>query len=333
MLKKYKNIFNNTYTSIAAVLAMVLSPLADAIGGNYAFPILTAILFVLFFYGLYQENKKIKKFKSDTIHIPIIIKIDEGPSVKYVMKNLLKQIEKDYSFNNYDEDLKKYFSIDTDTLTFEYKGDIYNFNHLMNFTWIIKYKLNEIEQQLDGKVKFHIAYYKRPSVGFLIGTLFRTEGIVIYQNNDYEDTFEKVANINSRQYKEKISNFTKYKVIENIQNKNESNILVVINSASHKVNLRAKSLKKYKSVITVHLVENGTIPYESDWTIYANEIYNILNDLQTRYDNITIAHSMPEAIAVILGMGLENYWNIHITQYADNDYKNVFTMSKIKYYT
>ena len=107
----------------------------------------------------------------------------------------------------------------------------------------------------------------------------------------------------------------------------------MINSASHKVNLRAKSLKKYKSVITVNLVENGTIPYESDWTIYANEIYNILNDLQTRYTNITIAHSMPEAIAVILGMGLENYWNIHITQYSDNDYKNVFTMNRIKYYT
>jgi len=219
------------------------------------------------------------------------------------MKNLLKQIEKDYSFDNYAEDLKKYFSIDIDTLTFEYKGDIYDFNHLMNFTWIIKYKLNEIEQQLEGKVKFHIAYYKRPSVGFLIGTLFRTEGIVIYQNNDYEDTFEKVANINSRRYKEKIGNFTKYKVIENIKSKNESNILVVINSASHKVNLRAKSLKKYKNIITVNLIENGTIPYESDWTIYANEIYNILNDLQTRYTNITIAHSMPEAIAVILGMG------------------------------
>ena len=249
------------------------------------------------------------------------------------MKNLLKQIEKDYSFDNYAEDLKKYFSIDIDTLTFEYKGDIYDFNHLMNFTWIIKYKLNEIEQQLEGKVKFHIAYYKRPSVGFLIGTLFRTEGIVIYQNNDYEDTFEKVANINSRRYKEKIGNFTKYKVIENIKSKNESNILVVINSASHKVNLRAKSLKKYKNIITVNLIENGTIPYESDWTIYANEIYNILNDLQTRYTNITIAHSMPEAIAVILGMGLENYWNIHITQYVDNDYKNVFTMNKVKYYT
>ena len=243
MLKKYKNIFNNTYTSIAAVLAMILSPLADALGGNYAFPILTALLFILFFYGLYQENKKIKKFKSDTIHIPIIIKIDEGPNVQYVMKNLLKQIEKEYSFDNYSEDLKKYFSIDIDTLTFEYKGDIYDFNHLMNFTWIIKYKLNEIEQQLDGKVKFHVAYYKRPSIGFLIGTLFRTEGIVIYQNNDYEDTFEKVANINSRRYKEKIGNFTKYKIIENITSKNDNNILVVINSASHKVNLRAKSLK------------------------------------------------------------------------------------------
>ena len=42
---------------------------------------------------------------------------------------------------------------------------------------------------------------------------------------------------------------------------------------------------------------------------------------------------MPEAIAVILGMGLENYWNIHVTQYDNNDYQNVFTMNKIKYYT
>lgn len=41
---------------------------------------------------------------------------------------------------------------------------------------------------------------------------------------------------------------------------------------------------------------------------------------------------MPEGLAVILGMALENYWNIDITQFEQNDYKYVYTMNQIKYF-
>jgi len=333
MFKKYKNIFYNKFINIAGLLAIFLSPFADALGGAYAFWVLSAFLFSLFVYGFYDEQKKYKKFQEDVVHVPIVIKIDNGPNEKYVMKNILKIIENDYNLDNYEEDLKNYFSLELDTLVFKYHGNIYNFDELMSFIRIIQYKLHEIEHQLNGRVKFHIAYYKRPSIGFLIGILFRTEGIVVYQNNDFEDTFEKVANINSRKYKERIDNYSKYQVIEHSNNQDNDTVLLVINSASHFVNLKANNLQKYENIIEIRLKENGTIDYNTDWTIYANEIYNLINKLQTEYQQITIAHSMPEAISVILGMALENYWNINITQYENNDYKDVFTMNKAIFYS
>ncbi len=332
MLKKFKYIFNNTYIQIAGLLALFLSPLADYLGGTYAFGILASILICLFVFGLIDEYMIQKKLQVKMVHIPIVIKVDDGPDPKYVMNNLIEIIEEINALDNYEEDLRKYFGINLDTFIFEYNGSIYDFDRLMSFARIIKYKLNQIEKQLNGRVKFHVAYYKRPSIGFLIGTLFRTDGIVVYQNNDFENKFYKVTDINSRKYKERIKKFTKYTVTESIEDKNLDNILVVINSASHSVNLQANSLIEHKNIIKITLNENGTIPYDNNWTEYASEIYNILNNLQTRFKNITIAHSMPEAISIILGMALENYWNINITQYDNNDYKDVYTMNKIKYY-
>jgi nitrogen fixation-related uncharacterized protein len=41
---------------------------------------------------------------------------------------------------------------------------------------------------------------------------------------------------------------------------------------------------------------------------------------------------MPESIAFVIGMAMENYWDVKITQYDDRDYKYVLNMKDIKYY-
>lgn len=58
------------------------------------------------------------------------------------------------------------------------------------------------------------------------------------------------------------------------------------------------------------LNSNGTIPYEIDWINHAKEIYSVMNELQISYKSIYLAHAMPEALSLVLGMAIENYWNL-----------------------
>jgi hypothetical protein len=41
---------------------------------------------------------------------------------------------------------------------------------------------------------------------------------------------------------------------------------------------------------------------------------------------------MPEALALLLGMAMENYWNIEITQYFNNDNIPVYNMQDVQFY-
>jgi len=335
MLKKIKQFSDNYFIIAAGVFAIVLSPLIDGLGSNdkMYYWWFSGGLFILFVFGIFDEIKKSKKFSSDTIHIPMVIKVDDGPDLKYVMKNLVEKIEEKFGFNEYDDLLLKYHSINLDDLLFEYNGSIYEFDRLMNFARIIKYNVTKIEKQLKGKVKFHVAYYRRPSVGFLLGTIFRTEGIVVYQNSDFDNRFYDIIDVDSRKYKSSVKNFTKYKITKLINDINDDNILIAINSSSHPIAIESSSLNQYKNIISAYLVEGSTIPYETDWTRYTQELYTIIRDAQTKYKRIVIAHAMPEALSIVLGMAIENYWDIEITQYENQDYNYIYTMSKINYYS
>lgn len=332
MFKLLKHLFDNNYINSAGLLALVLSPVADGLGGGIYFWCLFGILFSLFLFGVFDEYRRNKKLHSETIHIPIVIKVDDGPSPTYVMKNILDQIEQSYNLSNYEKILKRYLGINIEGYIFEYNGSIYDFDRAMSFARIIRYSVINIEKRFNGRVKFHVAYYKRPSIGFLLGTIFRTEAVVVYQNNDFENRFYPVANISSRAYKERIANFSKYSIQKHIQDTEEKSVLIAIESSSHKINLNANSIRKYKNIISINLIHNGTIPYDDNWIEYASEIYNVINQTQTEFDTIVIAHAMPEAIAMVLGMAIENYWNIDVLQYDNSDYKFILNMGKISYY-
>jgi hypothetical protein len=42
---------------------------------------------------------------------------------------------------------------------------------------------------------------------------------------------------------------------------------------------------------------------------------------------------MPTTIAIMIGMSIQNYWDIEITQFSDGEYKSVVKhLNDIKYY-
>lgn len=334
MIKNLENILESKYISIAGIIALLLSPLADAIDNNFIFWGIFIVLVLIIFYSIYDEYMKSKKIYTDIIHIPMVIKVGEGISTSCVMDDLVEQIQEFTGLKNYKNDINKYLKVNIDSLIYEYKGNIYDFENLLNFIRIIKYEIKKLEKQVGNRIKFHIAYYQKPSIGFMVGTIFKTENIAIYQNNDFKNRFSKVFDITSRAYKEKTNNFEHYTITKNLSNKDSNEVLIVLNSSSHNVNINADALVGFKNYVIMDLNSNGTIPYEIDWINHAKEIYSVMNELQISYKSIYLAHAMPEALSLVLGMAIENYWNLTITQYnhETNDYDNVYIMNKIKYF-
>ena len=215
---------------------------------------------------------------------------------------------------------------------------MYDNARLISFLQIIRYELNDVQNRLDNKAQFHILYLRRPAYGFALGGMFRSDGIVVYQNNDYKNRLDKVALIDSRKYKEKINKYKKYDVIKDFNNRENKKLLIVIQISSHDVSVKNKSFQDIENIITIRSKGNGTIPVDKEnvdngvWIEYAQEIYNVINRIKSDFDEITIVHSMPEAIAVIVGMALENYWDINVYQFDDSVYKQVINLKQIKYY-
>ena len=202
---------------------------------------------------------------------------------------------------------------------------------MLSFLQIISYNLNKIQSSMKNKVIFHVAYYSRPSIAFAIGIIFENDEIIVYQNNPDKDIFDEIGHTKNRNYKTNVKNFEKFDIVRNEKDENDE-VLVVINASSHKVNINANSLKHYKNVVILNARHNGTIKLDEDWMRYVQEIFTVLNELQVKYRHITIAHAMPESIALLVGMAIGNYWNATITQYDNLDYKEVFNMREIKLY-
>jgi len=302
---------------------------------NYIYLAAFVLILLSLLCALIVERKKEKFFKNSDIHIPVVINVDSNKPANHVFNMLIKDIEEKYGYSNYEEGLKKYLNIVRSDLIYEYGvgiENIYNKNKVISFLQIISYNLNKIQSSVKNKIVFHVAYYRRPAFAFLIGNIFENDEIVVYQNNPDKDFFDEVAHTQSRNYKTNVKKFEKFTVQKEISDPDDKEILVVINASSHKVNLNAKSLKKYQNRLILNANHDGTIQLSEDWMRYVQEIFTVLNTLQTQYEHIVIAHAMPESIALLVGMAIGNYWNITITQYDDADYKFFMNMKEINLY-
>ncbi len=338
MIQTFVSGLSSRYGIFATTFAGFGGLAADAFFGKtgFAFILIVALLFL--WLAIREEKAVETLYKNETIPIPIVISVDDNTPMEILFTSLIMEIEKDEKFKGLEEKLKKYFTITSEMLTFKYTGDMYDNDRLISFLQIIRYELNDIQSRLDNKAEFHIIYLKRPAVGFALGGMFRSDGIVIYQNNDYKNRLDKVVKIDSRRYKEKVFAYEKFDVINSLESKEDKKLLIVIQISSHNISLTSEKLKAFKNVVSLISRGNGTISVdkkevdEGEWIAYAQEIYNVINRIKDDFDEITLVHSMPEAVAVVVGMALENYWNINICQYDDSAYKKVINLKDIKYY-
>lgn len=107
---------------------------------------------------------------------------------------------------------------------------------------------------------------------------------------------------------------------------------MAIKASSHDIAFNSDSLKSYNNIISMYANHDETIGIDEDWMLYAREIVTVLNELQPQYKNIIMVHNMPEALAIIVGMAIGNFWNIQMTQYDRCEYKNIIKLNEVKCY-
>jgi len=331
MFKFLGAIFENHFMQASMALAGFGSLISDAYFGNIGFVISLVLAIGLLLWAFVDEYQHYKVFNNEILPIPVVISIDDVTPLPIIFSSIVSKIEDDTAFKDLEKYLEKYFHIHKDMLMFKYNGSMYDTGQLLSFFNVIRYQLNHVEKRLNNKVQFHVAYLRRPALAIAMGGMFRTDGIVVYQNNDHKDCFDKVATIDSRQYKEKVDSFKKFDVTYNIKEEEDDTYLIFIQISSHLVTKDHPEFDHFKNIITITSKGNGTIGQDEDWVRYSQEIYTVINQLNVGRKSITLVHSMPEAVGIILGMALENYWHITITQFDQSDYKNVITLNSIKY--
>ena len=334
-----EKILVNKQGLIATAIAGFGSLIAEAWIGKIGYAFVFGLAAIVLFVGYLEEKKKAKLYKNGTVPVPIVINVGDNTDNTNYLALLVSEIEKnDEQFVDFQTNLAKYFNITEDMLMFKYDGDLYDNNRLISFLQIIRYELNDIQSRLQGNAHFHIFFLRRPAFGLAIGGMFSRDGIIVYQNNDSKNNIDRIATIDTRQYKESIDSYKHFKMEKSFNNKENQTLLIVIQVSSHMVDVNHRDFAHFENKLILTRIGNGTIPYDQEsvdsgiWIEHAQELYNIINKIRIEFKHFTIAHSMPESLAIILGMGLDNYWDISVTQYEDDHYPEVINLKKIKYY-
>lgn len=318
-----KNIFSNSYAQTSLAVAAVGGLISDEIGQGYWVALLLAGL--LFLYALYDEKRNMEIYSEKNLPIPIVFNISNPADSKSALSILFDKLDKAYP--NHQANLKKHFNIIENDLIFKYDSDIFNEQRFVDFLKISKHNIKKLEAQTPKNVHFHIVYIGPIANAILVGTLFGTEGVTLYQYSKSSNSYDTVLSIKDRAYKEGV---TEYKVI----NKKEigeigSEVTVAIDMASHKVALSTLG----DPVVHLESTLGATIHKAEDFIRANQEIYTVINELQQRVPKIRLVYSMPVTLGFLLGMSIQNYWDIEITQYTEGEYKSVMQhLNEIKYY-
>ena len=328
---KLENIISNPVITAAGYLGAFGGLFADFIGVNYAYLYSLAGAIGLAGIGLYQEYKKEKLYKKPFLPIPIVVNISNPANSKNALNQLIKKIEEE-GFKNHLENLQKYFSIEPDDLIFEYKGDIFNKPMLIDFLKILKHDIEKLEKKIPHGDMFYIAYIGPVSVSILVGGVFAQDAVKIFQYDKSINGYVEVVSVKDRIIKEGINHLEKFDFKE-IKKENNKKVVLAIDISSHKINVNDPSIASYGDVYYLRSKEQkGTISFNDNWIRYIQEIFYVLNKLQTEYKEIKLVYSIPVSIGLGIGMAIQNYWHILLTNYQQGEYKDLIYTDEIQYY-
>lgn len=326
-------IVRNPITEIALIIGFFLALITDQFGQGYIYVFVIVLIVVLI--GIIKEAQKFIIYEKNAIPLPIVINISNPNSSENALSSIFTIIEKEAIHANHQENLQKILGIEKQDLIFNYSGNIFEKDQLQTFLKITRYNLEKIKNKTPRNTVIYLAYIGPASVAILVGTLFGTDGVKIFQYNRGEDNYYPVAEIGDRRLKEDIIELEKFERILLPINKTHSKICVVIDAASHQISLDDDDIKNYGDIIHLKSKTSGTIQPEEDWLQYCREIFKVLNIAQQQsYEEIKLVYSMPVGLGILIGMATQQYWPILLTQYdfQTQTYQNLFALNDFKYY-
>ncbi|MFB2875676.1 SAVED domain-containing protein [Floridanema aerugineum] len=68
-------------------------------------------------------------------------------------------------------------------------------------------------------------------------------------------------------------------------------------------------------------------------TQYCREIFKVLHEAQQHYTEIKLVYSMPVSLAIAVGMTIQHFWNVKLTNYdpKTETYADLIKMNEIIY--
>lgn len=320
-----KNILTNTYTQIALVIGAFGGLFSDALGRGYSIAIIIAVPLVI--YAIYDEKKSEKVYVQPNISIPIVFNVSNPADSRSALMTLFGMLEIKYP--NHQANLEKYFNIIENDLIFKYDSDIFNQERFIDFLKISKHNIKKLESQTPKNVHFHIVYIGPIANAILVGTLFGTEGVTIYQYSKSSDSYKQEIIIDNRSLKEGIKEYQTIQKTVIGELENAAAVTVAIDMASHKIALS----KLTEPIIHLESTIGTTIEKAEDFIRANQEIYHVINELQQQVPKIKLVYSMPVSLGILLGMSIQTYWDIEVTQYYEGNYKSVINhLNQIRYY-
>jgi hypothetical protein len=314
------------------VVAGFLGTLAPLLLPTYN-PIIFSIAITIFLVGIIFEANKYKIYTEDALPIPIVIKIANSAISLDALNSLFKLIEAEPKYRNYRQNLNKYLSITESELVYEYQGDIFDTEHLKDFLKITKHDLEQVKRKTPQNSIFYLAYIGPASVAFLVGSMLAREGMQLFQRSQDNNSYQCVMNVKDRALKEDTPQLEKFAVTYQCSEPRHDKVTIAIDTAAHKTKLNDPSITNYGDIIALQNQRGNTISYEEDWTQYCREIFKVLNEAQQNYKEIKLVYSMPVSLAIAVGMTMQHFWNVQLTNYDPKmgTYQDLIKMNEIIY--
>jgi hypothetical protein len=260
-----------------------------------------------------------------------VIKIANPADSNKALQSLFNIIETENKYKDHKNNLDQYLNVSETDLIFNYSCDIYDQEMLKTFLQILRYNLEKLKKKTPQNTIIYLAYIGPISVAIMVGTILATEGVKIFQYNKSSDSYYPVVEISDRKLKEDIKEYEKFERV--VTEKGQDRVTIAIDVSSHKINLNDQSIENYGDLIYLKSKGSGTIEKNEDWLQYSREIFKTINIAQQKnYQEIKLVYSMPITLGILVGMAVQQYWPILLTQYDNSTYRNLINLQEFKLY-
>ncbi len=299
--------------------------------------------------GAWHKWSEQRAYQKTTIAIPFIINVANSADTVDALHKLFTIVEKDFQLKDHAQNLKEYLHIDEEDLYLKYGSgvpdELYDIDRFIRFLAVLQEKIDRLERLALNEMTLCMAYIGPASAAIAIGTLLTHSRVVFYHlDRNTNDKYFKVMT-SSRKLKETLNNnLEKFEMIAYdsagsnltiplntpLVTARQHPVTLAIDAASHKISLSEPTIKNFGDIVHLKSRSEGTIKLDEDWGRYCQEIFNVLNNIQSYYgqQEIRIVHSMPVILGMALGTVLQSYWNITITQY-EKGYRDFINLQKI----